>query len=67
MANFMNGVTLSTANYDAMLVSMASQAVLSSITPHFGNSKYTIGGAGETARNFLTSTKLWTITDGGGI
>lgn len=67
MGSFMSGVTLSTSNYDAMLVSMASQPVLSSISPDFGNSKYTIGGAGEKARNFLTSTKLWTINDGGGI
>lgn len=67
MTDFMTGVTLSTANYDAMLVSMDAQAVLPSITPKFGNSQYTIAGAGGAARASLITNDLWTITDGGGI
>lgn len=68
MFNFMLGVTLSTANYDALLVSWEGTAVVpSGLTPNFGSSKYSLGSAAATARASLVSTYSWTITDGGGI
>jgi len=63
--NFMDGVTLSTTNYDALLIGWAAQNVLSNRTVNFGNSQYTAGGAAEAARNTLTTTYGWTISDGG--
>lgn len=65
--NFMTQVTLSTANYDATLISWAAQTPQQNINITFGNSQYTLGGAAETARNTLINTYGWTITDGGGI
>ena len=62
---FMYGVTLSTANYDALLVGWEAQAPSLNETPNFGNSQYTLGGAAEAARTSLISTYGWTITDGG--
>ena len=59
--------TLTTANYDATLISWAAQAPVNALTAHFGNSQYTLGGAAEAARNTLINTYGWTIIDGGGI
>lgn len=60
---------LSTANYDAVLdntTGWASQATIQSgVGIHFGNARYTTGGAAEAGRNLLTGTYGWTITDGG--
>jgi hypothetical protein len=64
---FAPSATLSTANYDATLISWAAQNVVLNRDIHFGNSQYTLGGAAETARNTLINTYGWTITDGGGI
>jgi surface protein len=67
LRNFMQNATgMSISNYNATLISWASQ----NPTPtscNFGGSQYTIGGAGETARNTLINTFGWTIVDGGGI
>ncbi|NCC99614.1 MAG: T9SS type A sorting domain-containing protein [Bacteroidia bacterium] len=58
-------VTLSTANYDALLTGWAAQTVQSGVTFSGGNSKYSAGAA-ATARGVLTdSPNNWTITDGG--
>jgi surface protein len=63
--NFMNGVTLSTANYDALLIAWDAQGAMSySGTVNFGLSKYTAGGAADAARTSLIS-KWGGITDGG--
>jgi len=63
--NFGTGLTLSTANYDALLIAWDAQGVMSfSGTVNFGGSKYTSGGAAETARTSLI-TKWGGITDGG--
>ena len=47
------------------------QIPLIGLTPNFGNSKYTLGSAAETARDSLTAAAPdgfgWTITDGGGV
>ena len=63
--NFLLSETLSTTNYDALLIAWSAQSLNSGITAHFGDSKYTPGGAAEAARLVLTGTYGWTITDGG--
>lgn len=74
--NFMVSGGMSTAAYDATLVGWEAtlQAAFpggSGYTPtiniHFGSSQYTLGGAGETAKNSLVTNFGWTISDGGGI
>jgi len=68
--NFMAGggigsPTLSTANYDALLIAWDAQGAMSySGTVNFGGSKYTSGGAAEAARTSLIS-KWGGIADGG--
>jgi len=66
--------TLSTANYDAILIGwnatlQATYPNGSGYTPSigidFGNSEYTGGGAAEAARTSLINNFNWTITDGG--
>jgi len=65
LLGFMDGVTLSTANYDALLIAWDAQGAMSySGTVSFGSSKYTAGGAAETARTSLIS-KWGAIIDGG--
>jgi len=69
---FMGGVTLSTPNYDNLLIGWA--ATMLSVYPggsgytiapswNFGNSVHTIGGDAESAKNILINTFNWTITD----
>lgn len=60
-------VTLSTANYDSLLVGWEANVHNNGVTFSGGNSKYTIGSAAETARTTLIGTDSWSITDGGGI
>jgi hypothetical protein len=63
----LNGVTLSTANYSATLISWGAQDVQSGVTFDGGLSKYSAGDA-ATARAHLINTETghsWTITDGG--
>ena len=72
--NFMSGVTLSTANYDALLIGW--EATLQGTYPNgagynptisisFGSSQYTSLGAVASARLSLIANFNWTITDGG--
>jgi hypothetical protein len=65
MDQFMPNTTLSTANYDALLIGWQEQSVAASLSPHFGSSTYTAGGEVEAARTALIEEDLWTITDGG--
>ena len=67
MIIFLPNSSLSTANYDATLISWAAQTPQLNQQPNFGGSQYTLGGAAEAARNTLINTYGWTITDGGGI
>ena len=69
---FMGGVTLSTSNYDNLLIGWAAQMLIEypggsgyTIAPswRFGNSVHTIGGDAESAKNTLINTFNWTITD----
>jgi len=63
--SFMSFNTMSTANYDALLIAWDAQGAMSYIgTVTFGSSKYTAGGAAEAARTSLIS-KWGGITDGG--
>lgn len=65
LTNFLRGGTLSTANYDALLLGWDAQSVQSGLNFHAGSSTYTGGGAVATARANLISSDSWTITDGG--
>lgn len=65
LLGFMQNATLSTANYDALLIAWDAQGAMSySGTVNFGGSKYTAGGAAEAARTSLIS-KWGGIIDGG--
>ncbi len=66
-SNFLAGSTLSTANYDALLVGWEGKAVQNGVVLSGGNSTYTAAGAGGTARAALIADHLWVITDGGGV
>ena len=57
-------VTLSTANYDKLLIGWAGRTVKKEVVFDGGNSKYSAGAAAN-ARAKLTGTYEWTITDGG--
>lgn len=65
LTNMFTGVTLSTVNYDNMLIRLDATAP-SNLTIDAGSSTYTSAGAGGTARANLIGDG-WTITDGGGI
>lgn len=56
--------TLSTANYDTLLIGWEAQAVQDNVNFHGGNSKYSAGAA-ATARQALIDDHNWSITDGG--
>ncbi len=64
MTGIFGNVTLSTANYDSLLISWNLQSLQSGVTFDGGNSKYC---KGEIARDNMTnpSGHNWTITDGG--
>jgi surface protein len=62
MGYMLNGVTLSTDNYDSLLISWSQQNVKSRVKFHGGNSKYS--SVAVDARQVLVD-KGWTITDGG--
>jgi surface protein len=64
MYNMFLGVTLSTANYDALLIGWGALEVQEDVIFVAGNSKYTPGGAAEAGRDALEAAG-WTITDGG--
>ena len=74
MFNMFNGVTLSTTNYDAILIYWENELQTafpngSGYTPtisiSFGASQYTGGGTAAAARASLVNNFNWTIIDGG--
>jgi surface protein len=67
MSFMFNGVTLTKANYDALLVGWGAQAVQYGVEFDGGNSRYSAGSAAATARAHLISDHGWSITDGGSI
>lgn len=65
MSDMFRYVTLSTANYDSLLIGWSAQTVQNGVVFSGGNSKYSLGAAAA-ARAVLTgATNGWTITDGG--
>ncbi|MBZ0244190.1 MAG: DUF285 domain-containing protein, partial [Bacteroidales bacterium] len=65
MNNMFTDVTLSTANYDALLTGWATQSLQSGVIFHGGNSIYSCAAAA--ARASLISTFNWSIDDFGGL
>lgn len=65
LAGMFDGVTLPTANYNAILTGWASKNVQANATFGAGSSVYT--SSARAAREALTSTNSWTITDGGSL
>ncbi|HBZ65335.1 MAG TPA: hypothetical protein DEO70_00740 [Bacteroidales bacterium] len=63
MTNMFSGVTLSTANYDALLTGWSARTLRSNVNFNAGSSKYSQSAA--SSRAILTGTYNWTITDGG--
>lgn len=59
-----NNVTLSTANYDSLLIGWDAQTLQNNVQFSGGFSKYSAGAA-ATARANIVNTYNWTITDGG--
>ncbi|GAH61773.1 unnamed protein product, partial [marine sediment metagenome] len=58
------GVTLSTTNYDSLLIGWSQLVLHNSVTFHGGNSQYSTGAA-TTARASIINNYSWTIIDGG--
>ena len=63
------GDTLSTANYDALLIAWDALELWDDVSFHGGSSKYTTCSAASAAREKMIATDgdSWTITDGGAI
>ncbi len=64
MDNMFQGVTLSTANYNSLLIGWAGQSQRDNVSFHGGDSRYSAGKAAE-AREAIITNHGWTITDGG--
>jgi len=57
------GVTLSTENYDSLLISWSQLSLQSGVRFHAGNTEYSV--VSETARQYIIDTYDWVIIDGG--
>jgi surface protein len=67
VSNMFFGVTLSTSNYDALLIGWASLLSLKlALSFNGGSSRYSSGEAAA-ARYYLTNNRYWSISDGGQI
>ena len=64
MSWILSSTTLSTANYDALILVFSADVPSGAYSFHGGNAKYTAGGAVEAARDAWLA-KGWSITDGG--
>ncbi|MGC6415258.1 MAG: BspA family leucine-rich repeat surface protein [Bacteroidia bacterium] len=69
-AGMFQNVTLSTDNYDAILIGWSTlieseERIPTNINIDFGNSIYSVCGGGHKARNILINEYGWTITDSG--
>jgi len=67
MSSMFYNCTLSTPNYDALLVGWDAQVLQPNVSFHAGNSKYSSGSAADTARTNMINSDGWSITDGGSI
>jgi surface protein len=65
MSNIFKDVTLSTANYDAILIGWNNLTLQTGVTFNGGNSTYSRGAATARANLLNSSGNNWTITDGG--
>jgi len=63
MWRMFNGVALSTSNYDALLSGWSALPLQENVNFSGGNSKYSSSAQG--ARDVLTNTYGWIVTDGG--
>lgn len=63
MADMFINTGLSESNYDALLNGWSSLPLQNNVVFHAGNSVYSIGA--QPARDVLTNTFNWTVTDGG--
>jgi len=63
MGLMFQNVTLSTANYDALLGGWSQLSLQNDVAFSAGNSTYS--SSSQTARDVLTNTFNWTVTDGG--
>jgi surface protein len=63
MIAMFKGVTLSTENYDALLLGWSSLLLQENVTFDGGNSHYS--NSSQSARDILADVYGWTITDGG--
>jgi hypothetical protein len=63
MTNMFLNVTLSTVNYNSILIGWAAQSVKTGVNFHGGDSTYSAGTANAARETLLTSN--WVITDGG--
>lgn len=61
MANMLNGLTIPTADYNAILIAWDAQAVQTGVAFHGGSSQSS--GAGATARANLIADHGWVFTD----
>jgi len=66
MSYMFNGVTLSTSNYDSLLLGWSQLTLQDSVSFDGGNSKYSAGAA-VTARQSIIDNFNWVITDDGQI
>ncbi len=64
MTGMFSGVSLSTANYDALLIHWSQLDLQPGVSFDAGNSQYSYRGAA--ARESIIETYGWNITDGGG-
>jgi len=64
MTNMFNGVTLSTSNYESLLIGWDVLELQNNVTFDGGNSQYD-SSAAVAARANIIATDSWTITDGG--
>ena len=62
---FLTGGKMTTPQYDNLLINWRAQDPFNGMTPSFGASKYTGGGAAATARAELIAIDGWSISDGG--
>ena len=65
LTSFITVGRMTTTQYDDLLVNWEAQSVYSGMSPSFGASTYTGGGAAATARAALISADGWSISDGG--